>query len=458
MLGAGLVLAYAAFENGGVAPADWNTCVMALGVVMLAGYLPFGTGGVSAPPDRLLYFAVLGIPLWALLQATPLPPGILALASPQHARLAELLRRFEPQSSWTPLSIRPEVTLQYALRYLGLSAVFLTTRDLMWRLPDRPWLIAMPTLVVALGEAVIGILQSSSGVPDLPITGTFVSRNHFSAMLEMALPFAAGAVLGFAPRALRAIGACAGAALSALFLGAISISLSRAGFALAVGSLLTLAIFHISFRMRGRARAWGLAGSVAAGMAGAVLLVSGRLLDRMEPTGMSLAGEPAWNNRLLFARETLKVIGAYPLFGCGFGGFVSAVAPYRSSALTRTLDYAHNDYLQFLAEGGLVSFALALVVGVLVARALFRGLVRPPARHRRLALCCAVALGAGMLHSAVDLTTYVPATAMMLCWIAGMAAGLDFDRGPVRHPRPGEFGKADPQAANGGDSRFLRPS
>jgi len=434
LLSSGLILGYATLRYGGVLPADWNPCALALGVVLVCGYLPIGRDYMAAPTDRLLYLMLLAIPCWALLQTVPMPLSWIAHLSPERAALARPLLRFDPNPVWVPLSIRPEVTLQYALRYLAFVATFLLTRDLMWRMPARQWIIALPPLTIASLEAVIGLLQNSSGVANVVVSGTFVNRDHFTAMLEMCLPFAAAAILAFAPRGMRALAACAGAVLAALLLAAISLSLSRGGFFIALGSLLLLACLHAVTRMRGARRIVTIGGSLLAVLCAAVVLASGGLLDRMATASY---GNWPWDDRILFWRETVHVIAAYPVFGCGFGGFVSAVAPWRAAAITRTLDYAHNDYLQFLAEGGVIAFAMAAIVGFVVARSLWRGIFRQRStngrsssvnRERRgIAIACGVALFAGMLHSGVDLITYVPATGMLLCWIAGMAAGLTFD-------------------------------
>lgn len=426
LLATGLILGYATLRYGGVLPADWNLCVVALGVVLAVAYMPVGRDSESAPVDWRLYAPVLIIPFWALLQTLPLPLGLVAILSPERAALATPLLRFDPHLAWVPLSIRPEATLQYALRYLAFGAMFLIARDLMWRMPGRQWMIAVPPLVIALFEAGLGMVQDASGAANTIVSGTFVNRNHFSAMLEMCLPFAVAAILGFAPRGIRAVGACAGALVATLLFAAIGMSLSRGGFVIALISVLLLASLHAFTRLRGSARTFTIGGSGLAVVFAAFWLASGRLLDRMATPS---PGEASLDDRLRFWKEAVHVIVAYPVFGCGFGGFVSAVMPYRAAAVTRTLEFAHNDYLQFLAEGGIVAFALAALVAWVVALTVWRGIFQQRVtRRRELAIACGVALFAGIFHSGVDLITYVPATGMLLCWVAGMAAGLEFDR------------------------------
>jgi O-antigen ligase len=305
----------------------------------------------------------------------------------------------------------------------------------MWRLPNRQWILALPPLTIALLQAVIGLLQDSSSAAtaatNTAVSGTFVNRDHFSAMLEMCLPFAAGAVFEFAPAGIRGLAACAGAATAALLFVGIALSLSRGGLLIALVSLVLLIWLHAITGMRGIARAVTVAGSLFAVASIGVVVMSGRMLDRLIT---STAGDLPLGDRIRFWQESWRVVGAYPIVGCGFGGFVSAVMPFRATSVTKTLDYAHNDYLQFLAEGGIVPFVLACIVGAIVLLAAWRAVFRPSdPRRRGLAIACSVALYAGLLHSAVDLITYVPATAMLLCWISGMTEGLRFDeRAPAR--------------------------
>src|ERR1019366_343 len=89
-----------------------------------------------------------------------------------------------------------------------------------------------------------------------------------------------------------------------------------------------------------------------------------------------------------------------------------------------TDDFAHNDYLQLLAELGLVGFAIGAALAFSVLRMALRRAVKssdPEARY--FAVACVGALSAIALHSLADFNLYIPANAMLLAWIAGMAVG-----------------------------------
>ena len=62
----------------------------------------------------------------------------------------------------------------------------------------------------------------------------------------------------------------------------------------------------------------------------------------------------------------MELITAYPLFGCGLGAYEPAMLKYNASHPLARIDYAHNDYLQLLAELGAVGFLIAAALAMAV--------------------------------------------------------------------------------------------
>ena len=128
------------------------------------------------------------------------------------------------------------------------------------------------------------------------------------------------------------------------------------------------------------------------------------------------------NSRALIWADTVRLVGAYPVFGCGLGAYESALQPYKTVAPLLTVDYAHNDYLQLLAELGVLGFApLLFLVAVIYRRALRHAtrLVRGPDAY--LALATAGGLTAIAIHSLADFNLYIPANAMAAVWLGALA-------------------------------------
>ena len=63
--------------------------------------------------------------------------------------------------------------------------------------------------------------------------------------------------------------------------------------------------------------------------------------------------------RLDFWKDSQKIISDYKLTGSGIGTFPHVYPVYRSLKSELFLSHAHNDYLELLVEGGIISFVLA---------------------------------------------------------------------------------------------------
>jgi O-antigen ligase len=152
--------------------------------------------------------------------------------------------------------------------------------------------------------------------------------------------------------------------------------------------------------------------------------------------GLASTDEISGDTRVQIWSETLRLIAAYPVFGCGLGGYHSAFLRYKQVAPASTVDFAHNDYLQFLAELGIIGFAIAAALILSVLFLTLRALSKHTTRQgRALALASIGGLAAILLHSLVDFNLYVPANALLMTWIAALAATLMFSSRPLPAPR-----------------------
>jgi O-antigen ligase len=169
-------------------------------------------------------------------------------------------------------------------------------------------------------------------------------------------------------------------------------------------------------------------------VAGFVFLPTDQLIGRF--ANLAKTEEISADTRAEVWRETVKLVAAYPLTGVGLGGYESAFTKYRTVAPLQTVDYAHNDYLQAMAELGLPGFGLALgFAGLMMARALGAAAATPGLSERYLGIACAASLASLMLHSLVDFNLYIPANAMVAAWVCGLADGLELRNGTIASPR-----------------------
>ncbi len=402
-----------------------NCClflIAALGFVIT--FLKPATRPEAAGParlDRIITTCAILLPCYALLQLLPLPISLVSFLSPARA---ELLKGLAPITgglpAFTTLSVVPGVTFTHFVLLTGYAVVFFSIRSLLRSGPGSSWLFAVPVLLVAGLETIAAFFQLAAGVA---AHGTYAVKNHFAGLLVMALPFAVAWLLSVANSARRGgardaqfgIRFSAALALSAFLLLGISFSLSRGAFiaALASGAVVAVLAFPSGMSVRGRLLTCGAAGLAL--FIGLFYLTPMALIQRL--------AEHSSSGRTAIWRNTLDLIAAYPVVGCGLGGYESAMLRFKTTVLMNDLDYAHNDYLQFLGELGVLGF----LIGAVFLCALLVRAVRaagPGLRARWMGVGCAGALSAILAHSFFDFNLYVPANAIILAWIAGLAAGL----------------------------------
>jgi O-antigen ligase len=428
-----LVWGYAVFQWGGVVGLDRKIVLLALGFIALAWWLANGREAVVVPGAAGWCWWLL--PAYAALQLVPLPRAVLGIVSPARAEMERALDAAGARGGLTPLAVTPGSGMNQFLLFAGYALVFFLVFQIAAQQRAGRWLLVLPPVIAAVLEASAGIAQSFYGQV---AAGTYVNRDHYAGLLEMALPFALAYPLArwratdtrrVFPIRLGAV-MCAGWGASAVMLAGSLASLSRAGVVAPLFGALAMGI--VAWRGNG----WRAAGAVAVLAAGLgasfVLLPSDALIARFVASGDELSAE----GRLALWRESLGVARAFPVFGCGMGGYESAFLRYKVSAPMVSDDHAHNDYLQFLIELGVAGFAIgALLIGSVVRRAWRAAARRGDAESRFLAIACIGAFAAIGLHSMVDFNLYIPANAMLLAWISGVAAAVTPPGSEVRDLR-----------------------
>lgn len=231
-------------------------------------------------------------------------------------------------------------TLQETLRLAGLSATAwvsyaaLGSERIRLRLPG-----ALAWFGFLVGIASVLAYYTSPGqilwlldarYPD--VWGPFLSRNNFAQFLEVTLPAALWLAFHRPDRLLYW-------GMSAAMLAAGLISASRAG--AIVLCLEALAVF-LWTRQRSRK-------VLLAYMLGVVSLASmggaGVLLSRFASSPLA-ERDPIW-------RSTIAIVGERPWQGFGLGTFGSVYPEFALFDSGYSVDHAHNDWLEWTAEGGL---------------------------------------------------------------------------------------------------------
>lgn len=189
------------------------------------------------------------------------------------------------------------------------------------------------------------------------VFATFRGPNQFAGFLALALPIAAAALVNSRARLVKAIPLALG--LAALVL--------TGSFGASVGLAAGIATFVALWRTRERRRGWVVAaGSAAAGLA-ILLALFTPLVSKMAEKSFSM------HVRRAYWQAAGTTIGRSPLLGVGLDNYQDFYPQDKPETQTETR-YAHNDYLQILAETGIVGgVAFAALLVFALRRALSRG-------------------------------------------------------------------------------------
>jgi O-antigen ligase len=336
--------------------------------------------------------------LFLVFQILPLPSSLLRFLSPEAWVIGEkslpaslVVTSSEPIGPWFSLApyIHPvrmsmvRLTV-YALFFVGLAQMLTSTKRI------RTAIVCI--LLLGSFEALYGMIQTFSGNEHIwwvkklfyrgDVTGTYVNRNHFAGLMEIIImlatlyvgalaeprkktpsPFARRSPLrarlakllkgeaGFNKRVL--------VLFAAVFMGlGLLFSASRGAMLGAAGGLLCMGLL---FMFRKGHRKKGL-------IVLFLFLLTSAYALRMgveQPLERFRTFDASFEVRARYAQKAYELFEDFKLTGVGIGNFRYAYPKYQAPEDTKTfIDHAHNDYVQFLAEAGIIGFSI-LCLGLL---------------------------------------------------------------------------------------------
>ncbi|HVN90655.1 MAG TPA: O-antigen ligase family protein [Candidatus Binataceae bacterium] len=361
---------------------------------------------------------------------------------------------------WRTLSIAPTVTASSLIEWLALATVFLVVlsypvgligeRDAEGRFQRNLILAAM---VVGTVIAVVGLFERAWwngkllwfyiprdwGGPLFPnpprASGPFVDPDHFANYLAMVLPLAVVATLfplDFVPREWRDNVRLAAGLGCTIIAPAILLSLSRAGWIAAiagVGTVLFLSIRWSPSLAPKIAESLGKRWIYYATAALLFLVVGlfffagpigeGEIANRVMST---FGGFSSGIYRPLVWRDTLRMIADFPFFGVGLGCWPEHFPHYqRPPWIPFFFREAENDYIQFIAETGLVGGILLGWLGVAAFRSLYQNITVLSERQRTLFAGLIGSITAFLIHEISDFSFRTPANALLFVILGALA-------------------------------------
>lgn len=260
--------------------------------------------------------------------------------------------------------------------------------------------------------------------------GPFVNHNHFAGYMELLILVPIALIITGAVRAeLRVL-----YGFSAMVMGVAAIlSLSRGGFISIAAALLFLTLMSARLPKRQRetsGRRFPAFASRAAVVILITVLIAGGIfwigadpvINRVTQAEQS-SGDPQVNfsNRGWVWRDTVAMIRANPVLGVGLGAYETAFSIYSRSDGSLRVPQSHNDYLQIVADCGVVGGLIAMWFIVLVFRAVARGTRSRDRLYAGMALGSGAGMFAMLVHSLFDFNLQLPSNALLFLVLSVIA-------------------------------------
>lgn len=386
-----------------------------------------------------LFFPFMIFLLSILIQMIPLPPAVLKFLSPQTVALRDILG---DGGGWNTLSLIPPKTLSQFLRwttvflfYLFIVNVF--TKETVWKLLNALFFLTCFEVFYGLfllftgSNYLLWYNKPEYGQFGNRLHGTYRNPDHIAGYLEMLIPL--HIVQAISRRVITPFKSeekaqrLLGIFLVMLFIIALFLTISRAGI---VAFLIGMIYFYFS-GVKGTERRTQF--SFYLKILGALAVVYllwigiGPIIDRFWSLTSSVQ-----HHRGVVWNDTMKLVKDFPVFGVGFGTFRYIFPKYKTLLTQGIWDFPHNDYLQVLAEGGVVSLVSFLWL-------LFNALRMLTWKKLPLARGAAAGFVAILIHSFFDFNLQIPANAYI--FVTLIAIGwISVRENHGRHPLPSTAG------------------
>lgn len=389
---------------------------------------------------NVLQWPLIGLFLYGLMQLMPLGvPVSDGTALP-----------FAPVKS---LSLDPYST-RFALVQIAALLIYFAAALAFTDSPRRLRLLVRTITVFGFLLAVFGLIQSFTSplkiywVRELTQStpfGPFINRHHFAGYMEMTLALPLGLLYsGAIERDKRVLYVFAVAVMGV----ALIMTGSRGGMISLASSILFLVVIAGARRSYGkgtepaeekrqRVRSALVRAGIALGLMitlliGVVWLGGESALSRF--VGTVNSDDPT-TGRAHFWSVTLNIIRDYPLFGAGLGAYSLVYTRYDSNNGLLRVEQAHNDYLQVLADAGVIGAALGLFFLVALFRMGFARRESKDVFRRGVAIGSLAGCFAVLVHSLFDFTLHTTSNALLFLIVVALAT-LDGQVESTRRSNP----------------------
>ena len=270
-------------------------------------------------------------------------------------------------------------------------------------------------------DKIYGIYKPLAGVP----FGSFVNKHNYAAIIEMAMGLPMGLIFVGAIRSEKKMLYVVAIALMG---SSLLLSGSRGGLVALFAEIILIVI--LTSRAKGRKNLIlkaSLSGLLLVAAVGGAIFVGGDTsLTRFSD---SITSEDISSSRTHIWAITLKVIGESLPLGAGLGAYAQAYTRFDTSGGYERVEQAHNDYLQIVADAGVVG----MIIGALFLFWFFREGIKNARVTNTYRRGIAVGAFAGCfaihIHSLFDFVLHITAVSVMFLTLAAIlvASGREYE-------------------------------
>ncbi|HQZ82307.1 MAG TPA: O-antigen ligase family protein [Pyrinomonadaceae bacterium] len=270
-------------------------------------------------------------------------------------------------------------------------------------------------------EPIFGIRETPQAIP----FGPFVNQHHFAAFMVMICGLTFGAIFDKeTSRNLKTVNV----GVTVVAGSALVMTLSRGAWLAALVALGVVLIATFVARDPKRSRSSRKKFLVPA--LSAIVLVTAVLGLAIflggDDTNLSLAGhgsdaEGFTSGRTHFWSVALQIFTAHPVMGAGLDSFAVAYTRFDTWDGVFRIERAHNDYLQVLADGGVIGFLCLISFVAIFCRRAIANIRRTSPEHRGIVIGAFAGCVGILVHSIVDFPLRTPSNAFFFLLLVALA-------------------------------------
>jgi O-antigen ligase len=368
---------------------------------------------------KLLLLIMLGFICYGAFQAAPLPSALLKLISPLSFQMQSFYSL--DAKSAMPISFNVYGTLYETIRSVAFFTVF-TISATGFSNRDKLTETLRTLSIFGFSLAIFAIVQkatSSSGIfwfRELTLGGSpfgpFVNRNHFAGLIGMLIPLGLGLAISQHEKEKKALFGF----LTVIMGVSLFFSLSRGGIISFFAGMGLFALLMLLPNRESR-KVWIIAFFIVIVIFYVIYLGIDPVIERFYKTEVSS------EERLVVWSSTWTAIKDFWLTGSGLGSFLNIFHLYSPLSVQGGIyDHAHNDYLEFFLEAGLIGILFLLgFVSLMIYAVAKQPLQGRDAVLRAAALSSVFTMA---VHSFFDFNLHILSNMLVFACVLGMVAGL----------------------------------